>query len=60
VPGPSFKQLADVHLGAAEHGRDLHRHVEHGLEVGRDARGLFVLVVGEIVDRRGVRGVEIG
>jgi hypothetical protein len=58
--GAKLQQFADVHLGTAEHGRDLHRHVEHGLEVGRDARGLFVLVVSEIVDRRGVRGVEVG
>ena len=58
--GAELQQLADIHLGAAEHGRDLHRHVEHGLEVGRDARSLFVLVVGEIVDRRRVRGVEVG
>src|SRR4051812_41001060 len=58
--GAELQQFADVHLGTAEHGRDLHRHVEHGLEVGRDTRGLFVLVVSEIVDRRGVRGVEVG
>src|SRR5438067_10554143 len=58
--GAELQQLADVHLGTAEHGRDLNRHVEHGLEVGRDPRSLFILVVGEIVDRRGVRGVEIG
>src|SRR5450631_4334121 len=25
--GPEFQQFADVHLGAAEHGRNLHRHV---------------------------------
>ena len=45
---------------ATEHGRYLHRHVEHGLEVGRDARSLFVLVVGEVVDRRCVGRVEVG
>src|ERR1700688_187127 len=32
--GPEFEQFADIHLGAAEHGRNLHRHVEHGLHVG--------------------------
>src|SRR5882762_8376365 len=58
--GSELQELADVHLGAAEHGRDLHRHVEDGLEVGRDPRGLFVFVVGQIVDRGRVRGVEIG
>src|SRR5207248_4291738 len=45
---PELQQLADVHLGAAEHGRDLHRHVEHRLEVGGDARCLFVLVIGDV------------
>src|SRR4051812_31401334 len=42
--GTELQQLADVHPGAAQHRRDLHRHVEHGLEVGGDARGLFVFV----------------
>src|SRR5689334_7231379 len=36
--GAEIEQLADVHVGAAEHGRDLHRHVEHRLEVGGAAR----------------------
>src|SRR5258708_5270015 len=57
--GTELQQLADVHLGAAEHRRDLHRHVEHGLQVGGDARGLFVFVVGQIVRRRGIGGVEV-
>src|ERR1700710_448907 len=34
--GAEFQQLADVHLGAAEYGRDLHRHVEHRFEIGGD------------------------
>src|SRR5882724_6986831 len=58
--GPELQQLADIHLGAAEHRRNLHRHVEHGLQVGGDARGLFVFVIGHVVDRRRVGGVEIG
>src|SRR3954469_1566534 len=48
-----LQQFADVHLGAAEHGRYLHRHVEHGLEVGGNARSLFVFVIGHVVDSRG-------
>src|SRR5437763_1286168 len=47
--GAEFQQFADIHLGTAEHRRDLHRHVEHGLEVGGDTRGLFVFVVGQVV-----------
>src|SRR5258707_1565892 len=27
--GPEFQQFADIHLGAAEHRRDLHRHLKH-------------------------------
>src|SRR3977135_1453365 len=42
--GPELQQFADVHLGAAEHGRDLHRHVAHRLKVGCDTRGLVVPV----------------
>src|SRR5439155_24209911 len=58
---PELQQLADVHLGAAEHGRDLHRHVEHRLEVGGDARCLFVLVIGDVgIGRRAARGVQVG
>src|SRR5205814_56042 len=30
---PEPKQIADVHAGASEHGRDLHRDVEHRFEV---------------------------
>src|SRR5579862_3716377 len=28
-----LEQIADVHAGAAEHGRDLHRHVKHRFEI---------------------------
>src|SRR5438045_8284 len=31
--GSELQQLADIHLRAAEHRRDLHRYVEHGFEV---------------------------
>src|SRR5438067_5526292 len=60
--GAELQQFADVHLGAAEHGRDLHRHVEHCLEVGGNAGGLFVFVVADVVRSRGCLGrvVEIG
>src|SRR5882724_10892126 len=58
--GTELQELADVHLRTAEHGRDLHGNVEHRLQVGGDARGLVVLVVGHVVDRRRVRGVEVG
>src|SRR6195952_3190724 len=44
--GPELEQFADIHLGAAEHRRNLHRHVEHGFQIGGDARGLFVFVIG--------------
>src|SRR6185312_10857320 len=54
--GAELQQLADVHLGAAEHGRDLHRHVEHRLEVGGNAGGLLVFVVADVVRRRGCLG----
>src|SRR5882757_5899162 len=57
---PELQEVADIHLGAAEHGRDLHRHVEHGLEIGGDARSMFVFVVADIVDPRRVGRVEIG
>src|SRR5258707_6275711 len=36
--GPELEQVADLHARAAEHGRDLDRHVEHRFEVGGDAR----------------------
>src|ERR1700722_7918393 len=58
--GPQSQEFADVHLRAAEHGRDLHRHVEYCLQVGGNARCLFVLVIGHVIDRRRVGGVEIG
>src|SRR3977135_4092906 len=32
--GAELQELADVHLGAAERRRALHRHVEHRLEIG--------------------------
>src|SRR6476659_2403740 len=57
--GAELEKLADAYFGAAGHRRDLHRHVEHGLEIGRDARGLFVFVIGKIVRRLRVGGVEI-
>ena len=57
--GPELQQFADIHLGAAEHGRHLHRHVEHGLEVGGNARSLFVFMIRDIVDRWRVGGVEV-
>src|ERR1700681_1429494 len=57
--GPELQQLADIHLRAAEHRRDLHRHVEHGFQVGRDARSLFVLVIRHVIDRGRIRGIEI-
>src|SRR3979490_178831 len=40
--GSEFQQFADIHLRAAEHGRDLNRHVENGFQVGGYPRGLFV------------------
>src|SRR6202790_4577055 len=58
--GPELQQFADIHLRAAEHRRYLDRHVEHGFEVGGNARGLFVLVVGHVIDRRHFGCVEIG
>ncbi len=33
-----LEQLADLHARASEHGGHLHRHVEHGFEVGGAAR----------------------
>src|ERR1035437_6794781 len=57
--GSELQQFADIHLRAAEHGRDLHRHVEHGFQVGCDPRSLFVLEICHVIDRRRVSGVEI-
>src|SRR5664279_260095 len=58
--GSELQQLADVHLGAAEHGRDLYRHVEHGFEVGGDAGGLLVFVIGDVVvGRSRIGGIEV-
>jgi hypothetical protein len=57
--GSELQQFADIHLGAAEHSRDLHRHVEHGFEVGGDPRDLLVVVITAVVDRRRIGGVEI-
>src|SRR5580704_16240198 len=34
--GSELQQLADIHLGAAEHRRNLHRHIEHGFQIGGD------------------------
>src|ERR1700722_3640810 len=58
--GPEFQQFADIHLGTAEHGRDLHRHVEHGFQIGGDARGVLVIIVCHVVDLRRISCVEIG
>src|SRR3954454_9711048 len=58
--GPELQQLADVHLGAAEYGGDLHRNVEDGFQIRGYARGLFVLVIGDVVRRRRPGRVEIG
>src|ERR1700740_1518218 len=52
--GPEFKQIGALHLRAAEHGRDLHRHVEDRLEIGGNAGSLFVFVVGDAPGRRGL------
>src|ERR1700731_4600340 len=57
--GPEFQQFANIHLRAAKHGRDLHRNVDNGFEVGGDARSLVVIVIGQIIDRRRVGGVEV-
>ena len=57
--GPELQQFADIHLGAAEHRRDLHRDVEHRLQIGGNARGVLVFVIGDVVDRRSIGGVEI-
>jgi hypothetical protein len=41
--GSKTEQIADVHVCAAKHGRDLDRHVEHGFKIGcrvRRRRGI--------------------
>ena len=38
--GAELEQVADLHAGAAEHRRHLHRHVEHRFEIGRAAGGV--------------------
>src|SRR5205807_1506716 len=58
--GPQFQEFADIHLGTAEHRRDLYRHVEHSLEVGGDARGILLIVIGNVTRRRWLGGVEVG
>src|SRR6185312_16453856 len=35
--GAELEQIADIHAGAPEHGRNLHRHGEHRFEIGGDA-----------------------
>src|SRR5258708_6185252 len=45
---PELQQFADIHLGAAEHRGNLHRHVEYGFEVGGDARDLFVIMIADV------------
>src|SRR6266849_1958258 len=57
--GPELQQLADIHLRAAEHRRDLYRHVEHRFQVGGHARSLFVVVIRHVIDRWRFSGVEI-
>src|SRR5262249_2615478 len=34
--GAELQEFADIHLGAAEHRGNLYRHVEDGLQIGRD------------------------
>src|ERR1700721_40117 len=58
--GPDLEQFAGIHLGTAEHGRNLHRHVEHGFQIGGDARGVLVIIICHVVDFRRISGVEIG
>src|SRR6201989_3149111 len=48
--GPEPQQFADIHLGAAEHGRNLDRHVEHGFQIGGNARSVFVFIVPHVID----------
>src|ERR1044071_998231 len=50
--GAELEQLADVHAGAAENRRHLHRHVEHGFEIGGTAGQVF-----EILGDRGRIGI---
>src|SRR5205814_1358580 len=42
----------DLHPRATEHRRDLHRNIEHRLEIGGDARRLIIRIVGFDVFRR--------
>src|SRR5580658_6557609 len=58
--GPELQQLADIHLGTAEHRRNLHRHVEHGFQIGGDARCVLVIIICHVVDFRRISCVEIG
>src|SRR5262249_41864093 len=41
--GAEAQELADIHAGTPQHRRDLHRNIEHGLEIGGRAAviGLF-------------------
>src|SRR5882762_4778763 len=48
--GSELQEFADVHFGAAEHRRNLHRDVEHRFEIGGDARNLLVLVISDVVN----------
>src|SRR5579859_5487699 len=45
--GAEFEQIADVHAGASEHGRDLDRHVEHRFEIFGDPGGRPLRLRGE-------------
>src|SRR5689334_452795 len=57
--GAEIEQLAHVHVGAAEHGRDLHRHVEHRIEVGRAARARLDRRLHDLLRQR-VCAFEVG
>src|SRR6201999_363792 len=57
--GPELEQFADIHLGAAEHRRNLNRHVEHRLEIGGNAGGILVVVICDVALPRRIGGVEV-
>src|SRR5579863_5045098 len=43
--GPKLEQIADLHFGAAQYRRNLHRDIEHSLQIGGDAGGIFLFVI---------------
>ena len=53
-----FQQLADLHARPAEHGRDLHRHVEHRFQVLCAARDRFGHLRGD--ELLGAIGAQLG